>query len=290
MHSRPQQTISRAIDLHGVGFLTGADIRIRFLPTDPNHGIAFQRVDLADRPTIPATIDYVESCSRRTVIKKGDVSVSLIEHVMAALAGLRIDNCLVQVNGPEPPGSDGSCLEFANTLGIAGIEPQDEMRPLYRVTSRIEVKDDIRGASIIAMPNEDDLYSIEYNLDYGAGSPIPEQSAKYPITPVTFLQEVASSRTFILESDVEALRAQGIGKNTTYEDLLVFGDDGVIGNRLRSRNECARHKLLDCVGDFALMGCDFEGTFIATRSGHAMNHDLIRLLANPQEARTEQAA
>lgn len=290
MYPRSQQTISRAVDFHGIGFLTGADIRVRFLPADTNHGIAFQRTDLSDKPIIPATIDHVESCSRRTVITKNGVSVSLIEHVMAALAGLRVDNCLVQLNGPEPPGSDGSALEFANALGIAGITTQDETRSVFRVETTTHITDDQRQASIIAAPNEDDVYGIEYRLDYGADSPIPQQTAQYTITPVSFLQEIAASRTFILETEIEALRAQGFGERTTVEDLLVFGQDGVIGNRMRSRNECARHKLLDCIGDFALMGCDFEGTFIAIRSGHAMNHDLIRKLVSIRDQQNEIAA
>jgi len=280
MSPRLQKTIERCAEVSGVGFLTGADVTLRFCPAGEDHGIVFQRIDHPSHPVVPATIDYTVFRSRRTAVAQGDAQVEMVEHVLAALAGLHIDNCLVQLNAPEPPGCDGSAEAFATALLDAGLVDQTQPRMVIPVESECRVVSDDGESEVAAQPLIRPAMTISYQLDYGFDSPIPPQMLAVDITPQTFLDELAFARTFILETEVEALKAQGYGKRVTTSDLLVFGDGGVIGNRLRARDECVRHKILDCVGDFALLGCDLHGQFTAYRSGHELNRDLIRRIAD----------
>lgn len=274
MTNRMQRTIARPVEVSGVGFLTGGDIHLRFLPAAAGRGIAFLRTDRLYAPPVPALIGYVVPRRRRTAIEHCGVAVEMIEHVMATLAGLQIDNCLVELDGPEPPGCDGSSLRFAEGLLSAGIVEQELPRKCCQVTHRTAVRDEAGGQSIVATPGAG--LTISYTLDYGPDSPIAPQQYRLPITPESFLQELAWARTFVLEAEAQGLRAQGYGRRTTARDLLIFGAQGVIDNTLRSADECARHKILDCLGDFSLIGCDLAGCFDAHRSGHALNAELIR--------------
>ena len=291
MHHRPQQTLQRPATLSGIGFLTGADVRIRFLPAEENSGIVFQRLDLPHSPPVPARLENVISGQRRTVIASRGVTVMMIEHVMAALAGLQIDNCLVQLNAPEPPGFDGSAQPIVEALLQAEITAQTAPRGLLRISQPARVEGLGGKASIVARPGPQPtssattspIFQITYALDYGSDSSVPSQKAAFVITPETFVRELAFARTFVLESEVAALRAQGYGLRLTARDLLVFGPDGVIDNQLREPDECARHKILDCVGDFALLGSDLSGTIEACRSGHQLNHDLARRLQQTRQ-------
>ncbi|MEW4528756.1 UDP-3-O-acyl-N-acetylglucosamine deacetylase [Maioricimonas sp. JC845] len=277
MPDRTQTTIERAAEVRGYGLFRGLDVTLRFLPADENHGIVFQRTDLTDAVDIPARVEHVVPEPRRTVLSRLGTRVEVVEHVMAALAGLQIDNCLVQLDAPEPPGCDGSAQAFTEALLDAGIVSQSAMRPTLHVPNAIEVTGSA-GARVAAAPLPPEAgYTIRYDLDYG-NSPVGRQTATYTITREAFINEIAFARTFVLELEVAALRAMGFGQRTTTSDLLVFGTEGVIDNALRCPNECARHKLLDCIGDFALIGCDLAGAFHANRTGHRANHDLIRRL------------
>ncbi|MFN0054324.1 MAG: UDP-3-O-acyl-N-acetylglucosamine deacetylase [Planctomycetales bacterium] len=277
MKQRLQRTIARAVSLSGIGFLTGADIELRFEPAPPGHGIAFLRTDRLLAPPVPALVEYTIPRQRRTAIQRCGVTIEMIEHVMAALAGLQIDNCLVRLDGPEPPGCDGSSLRFAERLLDAGIAQQDFPRKCLSVSRCVTVRGDDGDQSLVATPPADGL-TISYTLDYGADSPIPPQTAACTITPESFLAELAWSRTFVLEEEALALKAQGYGRRTTAKDLLIFNRQGVVDNSLRSDDECARHKILDCLGDVALIGCDLAGRLDAYRSGHALNAELVRRL------------
>ena len=277
---RRQQTIREAVGTEGVGFLTGADVSIRFLPAPADFGIAFRRTDCPGSDPVPARIEFTVPRERRTAIEHRGVAVELIEHVMAALSGLQIDNCLVEVNAPELPGGDGSSLTFVNALSQTQLVPQDAFKSLLIVNHRCRIGDDAAGAEIVAEPSRRSMLAIGYHLDYGPRSPIPPQNLTVEIDRESFTRELAFARTFILESDVADLRAAGYGLRTTAQDLLVYGRNGVIDNRLRADDECVRHKILDCVGDFALLGCDIHGHVRACRSGHRLNRELMRRLAS----------
>jgi UDP-3-O-[3-hydroxymyristoyl] N-acetylglucosamine deacetylase/3-hydroxyacyl-[acyl-carrier-protein] dehydratase len=200
----------------------------------------------------------------------------MIEHVMAALAGLHIDNCTIEIDAGECPGCDGSSLRFVEALDEAGAVDQDRMRQALVLDRSIVVHDG--DAVIAAHPSAPVGMTLAYHLDYGREAPIAAQSFCLGLSPESFRDQVAASRTFLMESEADALRAAGIGARTTAADLLIFGRDGVIGNSLRYQDECARHKVLDMVGDLALTGFDLHGFVVAHRSGHQTNHALARRL------------
>lgn len=290
MLCRPQRTLRQAVETQGIGLFTGTDARLRFVPAPADHGIAFQRIDVAGSAPIPARIEHVVSSQRRTAIAREGVQVEMIEHVMAALAGLQIDNCLIELDGPEVPGFDGSCRDLCNLLVAAGVIEQDRSREVVSLQMPVQVSAEDGDIDIVARPLNHNGLAITYQLDYGDRSPIPPQNLTVEITPETFVRDIAFARTFVLESEVTALQAAGYGRRVTPQDLLVFDASGrVIGNELRASDEPVRHKILDCLGDFALIGTDLRGYFNAYRSGHRHNHELVRriLLTHQSSQRSE---
>jgi UDP-3-O-[3-hydroxymyristoyl] N-acetylglucosamine deacetylase / 3-hydroxyacyl-[acyl-carrier-protein] dehydratase len=275
--TRRQRTIARSAEVRGVGFFHGADVTIRFHPAEADTGVVFQRSDLPGRPTIPARIDSVAPSQRRTTIGRDGANVEMIEHVMAALAGLQIDNTVVEIDAGECPGCDGSSRVFVEALDHAGIVEQDRMRQALVVQDSISIRE---GDSVLAIhpPAAAGGLMLSYHLDYGREAPIPSQSFCVGLTAETFRSDLAPSRTFLLDTEATALRAAGIGVRTTAADLLLFGREGVVGNVLRYPDECARHKVLDMVGDLALLGLDLHGFVVAYRSGHHTNAALARRL------------
>src|SRR5262245_45871708 len=273
---RPQRTLRRSVVVEGTGFLTGAHVRVRFVPAPPSSGVVFVRTDLSPAVVIPAHVERVSGTARRTTLSQSSAEVGLVEHVLAALAGLRIDNCRVELNAPEPPGLDGSADGFVEALLAVGTQTQPALRSVWEVTASVGVA--MPGASLTLHPGRGAGLRLSYFLDYGPGNPIGRQSFSLELTPQHFLNEVACCRTFLLESEAEQLRRQGLGKKTTTADLLVFGPRGPINNRLRFANEPARHKVLDLVGDLSLLGADLCGHLVAYRSGHPLNVELTRML------------
>ncbi len=284
MSLRFQHTLARPATVTGVGFLTGADITVRFLPAPENHGIAFLRRDRAELIAIPALVKYTAPRSRRTALEYQGVSVELIEHAMAALAGLQIDNCLVELNGPEIPGCDGSSRPFVDALLNAGIETLPERRALRTLGGPLAVEIAEPDVSVQAQSRHQSGLCITYDLDYGPDSPIPPQSLTVEITPESFVRDIAFARTFILEAEVQAFLAQGMGQRLSFQDLLIYGPQGVVGNELRAVDECVRHKILDCVGDLALLGCDLSGHVQFRRTGHRHNVEFVRAIQRQHTA------
>lgn len=275
--TRRQRTIARPAEVRGIGFFHGADVTVRFHPAEPDAGIVFRRVDLPDAPAIPARLDAVVPSQRRTTIRRGEASVEMIEHVMAALAGLQVDNAVVEIDAGECPGCDGSSHRFVEAIDEAGVVEQDRIRPSLVVEESMSIRE---GDAVLAVhpPGPAGGLTLSYHLDYGRGAPIPAQSYCVGLSAESFRTELAASRTFLLEAEAAALRAAGIGVRATEADLLLFGRDGVIGNSLRFPDECARHKVLDMVGDLALLGVDLHGFVVAYRSGHQTNAALARRL------------
>ncbi|WP_435007217.1 3-hydroxyacyl-ACP dehydratase FabZ [Tundrisphaera lichenicola] len=274
--SRPQRTIARDAEVRGISFLAGLDVRLRFRPADAGAGIVFVRTDLPDSPRIPAHVRHVIPRQRRTTIERGPALVEMVEHVMAALAGLRVDNCLVEIDGPETPGCDGSSRAFSDALGDAGVVEQDATREVLVIDRPVHVRE---GDSLLtAYPGNPDRLVLSYQLDYGVRTPIGRQSFFVDVTPDNFRRDLSPARTFITEAEAEAMRSAGIGPRTTERDLLIFGPEGVIGNELRYPDECARHKTLDLLGDLALTGMDLAGHVVAHRSGHSLNAEMAREL------------
>jgi UDP-3-O-[3-hydroxymyristoyl] N-acetylglucosamine deacetylase/3-hydroxyacyl-[acyl-carrier-protein] dehydratase len=284
---RSQCTLARATEVRGVGFFHGSDVRLRLQPAGPDTGIVFERSDLADRPSIPALITHVVPSQRRTTVQNGTAQVEMIEHVMAALAGMRIDNCRIEVDAPECPGCDGSSRPFVEALAAAGSVEQDRPRQALVIERSFTVREG--DALLAAHPGPADALTLSYHLDYGEDSVISSQSFLIDVSPLSFRRDLADCRTFLLEGEAQALRAAGIGSRATPADVLIFGRDGVIGNTLRFPDECARHKVLDMVGDLALLGMDLHGFVVAHRSGHHTNAALVRRLLQSLEKEKEQS-
>jgi UDP-3-O-acyl N-acetylglucosamine deacetylase len=234
------------------------------------------RGDLNPVRRIPATVQQRIETPRRTTLSAGGASVEMVEHVMAALSGLWVDNCEVWVDRPELPGCDGSSLPFVQALDAAGFVEQDRLRSVLCITETTRVGNDecwveVQPASVPGL-------HLKYRLDYGPDNPIGRQTLELEVEPVAFRRELAPARTFILKEEADWLRKRGLGARVTPRDLLVFDENGPVDNELRFDAECVRHKALDMIGDLALAGCDLVGRFVAHRSGHRLNSELLKVL------------
>ncbi len=273
---RPQRTLRHETIIEGPGLLSGRHVRLRLKPAPVNTGHVFVRVDLPNPAVIPARASLVTDTHRRTTLGLLPHGVTLVEHVLSALHGLGLDNCYIEVDGPEPPGLDGSSWSFAEAIRAVGTLPQRARRTIWTVREPLSVH--AGSASITFQPAERDELRVSYLLDYGPGSPIEKQRHSLLITPETYFRDLAPCRTFLLENEAYELHRAGVGLHLTPADLLVFGKKGIIDNVPRFPNEPARHKILDILGDFALFGRDIRGHIIACRSGHPLNTELVRRL------------
>lgn len=295
-----QNTVAKAASFHGLSLFHGYPVTATVLPADVNTGIVFRRTDLANTAVIPARTDFLKMVPRRTVIAHDDtVVVETIEHIMAALAGLNVDNAVVELDAPEVPSFDGSCIHFCDGILDAGIVQQNAPAVTHRIRStatlpvvdqasskqptsdqlKADSANNLAANTIRLRPSLPGIYEVSYHLDYGANSPLPQQSANVLLSPEIFYSEIAKARTFVLESEIKALKSMGYGQHLTPKDLVVVTESGVLDNQLHWDNEAARHKILDCVGDFALSGCRVTGTFEAQQSGHQLNHQVASRIA-----------
>jgi UDP-3-O-[3-hydroxymyristoyl] N-acetylglucosamine deacetylase/3-hydroxyacyl-[acyl-carrier-protein] dehydratase len=291
----PQKSINTPVSISGRGLFTGVETTVTFKPAPVGHGIVFVRTDLSRPVRIPALVQHVTKRSRRSAIKSGPDSVETIEHCMAAIAGLGLDNLEIEVTGGEIPGVDGSCLPFVNALVAAGIVEQPAERQFLTITEPIEVRDSAGGgATLIASPPTGDEFQIIYDLDYGDIEPIKQQLFAYHLngrsgggTPgggKDFSSEIAPARTFVTKAEAEMLRSRGLGTHLQAGDVLVLDTTGPIGTEYRFPNECVRHKILDLIGDLYLLGCPIKGKIVAYKSGHSLNHALVRKLTQMLQA------
>ncbi|MCK4342803.1 MAG: UDP-3-O-[3-hydroxymyristoyl] N-acetylglucosamine deacetylase [Phycisphaerae bacterium] len=271
-----QQTIQREVELTGRGLFTGFPVTVRFKPADPGSGIAFLRTDQPDSVRIAARLENLTKRARRTSLRNGTAAIETVEHCLAATRGLGIDNLLIEMDNAELPALDGSSQPYVELLQAAGIAEQDPERQYIRINQPIRMSEG--DAELVAWPVESDRLEIIYELDYGADTPIGHQIYRFVLDPEGFLEQIAGARTFILEEEAEQLRAAGLGTHLTYEDILVIGPDGPIDNSYRYDNECVRHKILDLVGDLVLTGSFVCGKIYARKSGHHLNHELVRRL------------
>jgi UDP-3-O-[3-hydroxymyristoyl] N-acetylglucosamine deacetylase len=278
---RKQRTILAPVIVKGFGLWSGRDVSVEFRPAAADAGIVFVRRDLASQPRIAALVSNRVETPRRTTLSSDGGSVEMVEHVLAALAGLRIDNCEVWVDQAEMPGCDGSSQPFVVALESVGTQDQESLRQVLVVRSVTRLGND--DSWVEARPSTTAGLSVKFRLDYGNSGAIGRQTLQLQITPDSFRRELAASRTFMLEEEAQWLISRGMGTRATHQDVLVFDKEGPIENPLRFRDECVRHKTLDLVGDLALTGCDVIGHIIAHRSGHRLNAELVRALLNEEE-------
>jgi len=287
-HRSQQQTLARTALIAGHGLFHGIDVKVRLRPADPGTGIVFRRVDLKDRPEVAAHVDNVRSAARRTVLaSRSGAVVETVEHLMAALAGLQVDNCLVEIDSIEVPAVDGSCMPFCEAILAAGLTQQSTARSFLSVEESQGVSDRAGEQWIEIIPAYDGNATVDYRLDYGPEAVIASQSFSVELTPEAFLRDIAAARTFVLQDEVAALHQMGFGRHLTGRNLVVFDADGsVIDNTLRWQDEPVRHKILDCIGDLALSGRVFVGRVVARRSGHKLNHVMAKTLSTIEVCRT----
>lgn len=285
---RSQRTLRRPAVVSGFGYWSGKRIRVELEPASAGTGVVFVRADIDPPVRIAATVENRIEASSRTNLAVAGGRVQMVEHLLSALAGIGIDCCVVRVNGEELPGMDGSSQAFVEAIDAAGVEDLGApLEPLV-VTQPVRIGDS--ESWIEAMPPSFPGLSIEYVLDYGPG-PIGRQELSLRVTPQTYRDELSQARTFISVEDAERMRADGRGLSVSPRDLLVFGPDGPVGNRLRWSDECVRHKVLDAVGDLALAGRPLHAHVRACRSGHRLNAKLVgRLMAMWSERRVRVTA
>jgi len=271
-----QKTIKSEGKLRGRGLFGGKEAKVVFRPAPADSGVAFLRTDIPEPVRITAVASNLAERSRRTTLKKGSVSIETIEHCMAAVIALEIDNVLVEVNGPELPASDCSCAEYFKVLRRTGTVEQNVSRKEYVIDKPITV---VAGdACIYALPYSDDGLSVTYDLDYGGHTGIGRQIFSCRLTPDSFERHLAPARTFLLEAEAKQFQARGMGAHISPRDILIINSDGPIKNSYRFPNECVRHKIVDLVGDLALVGRALKGRIVAYKSGHALNQQLSRKL------------
>jgi UDP-3-O-[3-hydroxymyristoyl] N-acetylglucosamine deacetylase / 3-hydroxyacyl-[acyl-carrier-protein] dehydratase len=278
-----QRTVARELSLSGIGLHTAKKVNLTFKPAAVDSGISFVRADLPGRPLIKASCENLLSSAqslRRTSIGTQGLEVQTIEHLMAALAGLGIDNIAIDVDNEEVPGLDGSSYNFLELLFDAGIKEQDKERAYYFVKEPVFAEED--GSTIIALPSNE--FRISYTLSYKHPM-LKADFMELSITPDTFKNEISRARTFCLESEVNELQHQGIGRGANYTNTLVLGEKGVIRNELRYKDEFIRHKILDLMGDLNLLGSPLKAHIIALRSGHSLNLKLVKKIGQ-QRSRT----
>jgi UDP-3-O-[3-hydroxymyristoyl] N-acetylglucosamine deacetylase/3-hydroxyacyl-[acyl-carrier-protein] dehydratase len=269
--------------------MLGREALLTIQPAPPDHGIVFERTDLERPVIIPALVSNVIPNSRRTTLKAGDVTIETVEHCMSALRGLGIDNALLRIHGPELPCGDGSAMPFVEAIRAAGIAEQDAPRRMFRLTETVSVEEG--DASIAAIPADSPGgMRVMYDLDYGANATrIPHQAWSFDPARDDYVRDIAPARTFSLKEEAEALWQAGLCRHLTPKDVLVIGEDGPIQNAYRFTDEPVRHKMLDAIGDLALVGTIVECQVVANRSGHGLNRQLgmklLRLVRRERQAR-----
>ncbi len=286
---RNQRTLKSPVEYRGVGLHSGKEIRLRIKPAEAGNGISFIRTDLEDQPEVRACGPNMKARQRRTCIQDGRAEVYTCEHLLASFYALGVDNAVVEIDGEEVPGLDGSAFEFLQGLKQSGVAEQRAQRTFYAVKQPIYVREG--NASIVALPGAGKL-SVEYHLDYAGPdgkAAATRQIVGFELSSESFEREIAQARTFVFEHEVEALRAAGLGLGANSQNTLVVGPSGVRDNALRWDDELARHKILDLIGDLANVGVDLDAHVIATRSGHNLNMLLVQRLIQEMEREQEQS-
>ena len=273
-----QNTILQPVSIEGIGIHTGKQIQLRLYPAPADSGIRFRRTD-AGGIEIPATAQSVSSLELATTIGRDDITISTVEHLLAALVHARVDNLVIELDGPEVPILDGSALPYVRLLEATGTRCQDAQRKIMAVTEPIHLREGNKEIRISPYPG----LRISYTLDYDCPG-IGRQFVDVNVDDDTFVSDLAPARTFAPMADVAAIQAIGLGRGGSEDNCIVFEDDGPANTELRFSNEPVRHKALDAVGDLALLGCPIWGHLEVERGGHYLHFRLIQeLLRHPSK-------
>ncbi len=294
-----QHTIKKEVSVKGIGLHTGKKVKMTFKPAPTNYGFKFQRIDLKDSPIISADVNKVVSTNRGTTIKNGDAQVSTVEHTLSALVGLAVDNVLIEIDGPEAPIMDGSAIQILEKLESAGIEEQDANREYFEVEEPVTYKDELTGTELTAYPA--DHYEVTTMIDFN--SPVLGHQYASLENIADYKKDIAPCRTFVFLHELEQLLNMNLIKGGDLDNAIVIVDrkmsqsdlddlakklekpsikveeTGILNTiKLRFENEPARHKLLDVIGDLALVGKPIKGKIVAKKPGHTSNIEFARIL------------
>jgi UDP-3-O-[3-hydroxymyristoyl] N-acetylglucosamine deacetylase/3-hydroxyacyl-[acyl-carrier-protein] dehydratase len=294
-----QTTLKKIVKIKGIGLHTGKEVTMTFHPAVANHGYKFKRVDLENQPVIAADVNRVSSTNRSTTISAGEASVTTVEHALSALLGLQIDNAMIDIDGPEAPILDGSAREFVEKLIKAGIKELSEDRDYFEIEESISFKDDESGAELMIFPSED--FQLTTMIDFNSSVLGHQYASLKSITD--YEKEIAPCRTFVFLHELETLLEQNLIKGGDLDNAIVIVDrvmekkeldalakklgkpsveidkEGILNTiELKFKNEAARHKLLDVMGDLALIGKPIKGRIVATKPGHTANIEFAKLL------------
>lgn len=310
--SHKQQTLKSAIDITGIGLHTGAQVKLTLNPAPENHGYVFERTDLEGNPQVKANLDNVVSTERGTTLEKNGTDVHTTEHLLAALYALKVDNCLIQLDGPEIPIMDGSSLPFVEAIEKAGIEEQSIDREYFTLKENLTFEDTERGTEMLAVPTDGGEYRITVMVDYNSPVLGTQHASMYQVDD--FKKEIAPCRTFVFLRELEFLAEKQLIKGGSLDNAIVlierpnvsteelnalavklgkeadslkvnYDGIGVLNStKLQFENEPARHKLLDIVGDLALIGKRFRGHILAARPGHKTNIEFAKLIRDKMKA------
>ncbi len=275
-----QKTISKSVSCSGIGLHSGKEISLTLKPSGPNSGIRFKRTDLAGKKIIPAYMNRVVDTTLATTISEDDVSISTTEHLLAAIAGLSIDNIIIELSGPEVPIMDGSAAPFVDMLTEAGIRQQKSYRRLVKITRKISFRD---GDRIIRIyPYDGFKVTAEINFEHDS---ISRQQHSVSLTPEKFTEDISKARTFGFVDDVAKLQKNGLALGASLENAVGMDKNGVLNKEgLRYQDEFVRHKIVDIMGDMALLGCPILGHIVAYKSGHSQHLKLMEAIAASPES------
>lgn len=306
-----QQTIAKSATIRGVGLHTGKQVTVTFKPAPANHGCSFQRIDLEKQPIVPVHVNFVIDTTRGTTIQKGNARVSTVEHALSAIAGVKIDNLLIEIDGPELPILDGSAAPFIQLFEEAGIAEQEAVREYITITEPITYRDDTTGTELLALPADE--FEVQAMIDFN--SPVLGHQFATLKGIENYQTEIAPSRTFVFLHEIEKLFDQNLIQGGDFDNAVIIVDrvmgetdlaklakklgkkqvevvrEGVLNNTaLRFPNEPARHKLLDIIGDLCTVGLPIKGKIIATKPGHTANIAFAKKLRTFYEEHKKAAA
>jgi UDP-3-O-[3-hydroxymyristoyl] N-acetylglucosamine deacetylase/3-hydroxyacyl-[acyl-carrier-protein] dehydratase len=281
-----QHTVGKTAGFSGTSLHTGEKVSIKLHPAPVDHGIKFKRKDLQDEPTIDAKIENLKMVERATTIGEGSVRVHTVEHVLAALSAMGVDNAIVEMDANEPPIGDGSAQPYVDVIKRAGVTPQDAPRSFFDVRDTMHVESKT-GALLVLLPDE----TFRISCTQAGPNNRFTQFLSMEITPAIFEREIAPARTFVFYEDVQPLMEKNLIKGGSLENAIVVRGEAVLSKEpLRFADEFVRHKILDIIGDLALVGRPIRGHVVAVKPGHAANAELARALAREQTRRSAMAA
>lgn len=277
---RQQQTLSKSGFLSGIGLHSGKPTSIAVHPAPQNTGIIFVKQEANKIVACPATIQYLGQTDHCTTLQAADFQIQTVEHILAAMAGLEIDNAYIEIQGNEIPAADGSAAPFVELLEGCGLTAQEELGSYIKIVQPIHVQDEQR--SIAVLPSA--LPRISYTIDFPHPL-IQRQDYEHSCTPAEFTRNISAARTFAFRQEIEFLWSRGFGLGGSLNNTVVFSESDLVNEEeLRFTNECVRHKVLDLIGDLSLLGFPVIGHFEAKRAGHFLHTKLVQaILDNPDK-------